>query len=196
MGMDTAFGSSSNSRLNSDGFEASVIRKTSLLHNYLFFGKQFIMPKCSIRFGLRMVREIHYISNIEKQLMNLPDAEKVSQAVPGAIVIASHLDSVNHALLTRKDIIGLADESGLSGVRFRKMGNVQFHERDLGNTVRLLNYTLIYSGLVNGICAGRFRQRGLYRPRKGRGLRFPQLCPEALRGRGSGLRLLPPVRGK
>ena len=129
-------------------------------------------------------------------IMNLPDVEKVSQAVPGAIVIASHLDSVNHALLTRKDIIGLADESGLSGVRFRKMGNVQFHERDLGNTVRLLNYTLIYSGLVNGICAGRFRQRGLYRPRKGRGSRFPQLCPEALRGRGPGLRLLPPVRGK
>ena len=27
MGMDTAFGSSSNSRLNSDGFEASVIRR-------------------------------------------------------------------------------------------------------------------------------------------------------------------------
>ena len=33
-------------------------------------------------------------------IMNLSDIEKVCQAAPQTIVIASHLDSVNHALLT------------------------------------------------------------------------------------------------
>lgn len=50
-------------------------------------------------------------------IMNLPDIEKVCQAAPQAIVIASHLDSVNHALLTRKDIIAFANEKKLSWIR-------------------------------------------------------------------------------
>lgn len=32
------------------------------------------------------------------------------------MVIASHLDSVNHALLTRKDIKEFADKKGLSAI--------------------------------------------------------------------------------
>ena len=47
-------------------------------------------------------------------IMNLSDVEKVCQAAPHAIVMASHLDSVNHALLTRKDIKVFADRRGLS----------------------------------------------------------------------------------
>lgn len=48
--------------------------------------------------------------------MNLSDVEKVCQAAPEAIVIGSHLDSVNHALLARKDIRKFAAEKGLSGI--------------------------------------------------------------------------------
>ena len=49
-------------------------------------------------------------------IMNLSDVEKVCQAAPQAIVFASHLDSVNHALLTRKDIIEFANKRGFSGI--------------------------------------------------------------------------------
>ena len=50
-------------------------------------------------------------------IMNLSDVEKVCQSAPEAMVIASHLDSVNHALLTRKDIKEFADTKGFSGFR-------------------------------------------------------------------------------
>lgn len=49
-------------------------------------------------------------------IMNLPDIEKVCLKAPQAIVIASHLDSVNHALLTRKDVVRFVQEKGLSQV--------------------------------------------------------------------------------
>ena len=55
-------------------------------------------------------------------IMNLPDIEKVCQAAPQTIVIASHLDSVNHALLTRKNIIAFANERSLSGIRVPEDG--------------------------------------------------------------------------
>ena len=48
--------------------------------------------------------------------MNVSDVEKVCQAAPWALVIASHPDSVNHALLSRKSIIEFANERGLSGL--------------------------------------------------------------------------------
>ncbi len=54
--------------------------------------------------------------------MNLSDVEKVCQAAPGAIVVASHLDSVNHALLTRKGIMEFASEKGLSAIRVPEDG--------------------------------------------------------------------------
>ena len=49
-------------------------------------------------------------------IMDLSDVENVCEAAPRAIVIASHLDSVNHALLTRKNIIEFVNERGLSRV--------------------------------------------------------------------------------
>ena len=55
-------------------------------------------------------------------IMNLSDVEKTCQAAPHAIVIASHLDSVNHALLTRKDIIVFAKEKNLSRIRVPEDG--------------------------------------------------------------------------
>ena len=55
-------------------------------------------------------------------IMNLSDVEKVSQVASQAIVIASHLDSVNHALLTRKDIIAFTNERNLSGIRVPEDG--------------------------------------------------------------------------
>ena len=55
-------------------------------------------------------------------IMNLSDVEKICQAAPKSIVVASHLNSVNHALLTRKDIIEFADERGLSALRIPKDG--------------------------------------------------------------------------
>ncbi len=59
---------------------------------------------------------------IGRLIMNLSDVEKVCQAAPGAIVVASHLDSVNHALLTRKDIMEFAAEKGLSAIRVPEDG--------------------------------------------------------------------------
>ena len=55
-------------------------------------------------------------------IMNLSDIEKVCTAAPQAITIASHLDSVNHALLTRKDIIVFANERKLFGIRIPEDG--------------------------------------------------------------------------
>ncbi len=55
-------------------------------------------------------------------IMNLPDVEKVCKAVPQAIVVASHLDSVNHALLTRKDVKAFADARDLSMIRVPEDG--------------------------------------------------------------------------
>ena len=55
-------------------------------------------------------------------IMNLPDVEKVCKAAPAALVIASHLDSVNHALLTRKDITAFAKEKDLTGIRVPEDG--------------------------------------------------------------------------
>ena len=54
--------------------------------------------------------------------MNLADVEKVCREAPKATVIASHLDSVNHALLTRKDIIAFANERNLSRIRVPEDG--------------------------------------------------------------------------
>ena len=55
-------------------------------------------------------------------IMNLSDIEKVCLKAPQTIVIASHLDSVNHALLTRKDIKDFVKDKGLSNVRVPEDG--------------------------------------------------------------------------
>lgn len=48
--------------------------------------------------------------------MNLDDVEKVCEIASNAIIIATHLDSVNHALLTRKDVKKFAKEKGLTQI--------------------------------------------------------------------------------
>ncbi len=55
-------------------------------------------------------------------IMDLSDVENVCEAAPQAIVIASHLDSVNHALLTRKDITAFAKGKNLTGIRVPEDG--------------------------------------------------------------------------
>ncbi len=55
-------------------------------------------------------------------IMNLSDVEKVCREAPQAIVMASHLNSVNHALLTRKDLIKFASERCLSKIRVPEDG--------------------------------------------------------------------------
>lgn len=55
-------------------------------------------------------------------IMNLADVEKVCQVAPQAVVVASHLDSVNHALLTRKDVKAFAEERSLPAIRVPNSG--------------------------------------------------------------------------
>lgn len=55
-------------------------------------------------------------------IMGLSDVEKVCQEAPQSIIIASHLNSVNHALLTRKDIIEFAIEREFSEIKVPEDG--------------------------------------------------------------------------
>ena len=66
--------------------------------------------------------EPSYLTENEEWRKSISDVEKVCQAAPHAIVMASHLDSVNHALLTRKDIKVFADRRGLSMLRVPEDG--------------------------------------------------------------------------
>ena len=49
--------------------------------------------------------------------MNLADIESVCNLVPDATIIATHLDSVNHALLTRRNIQNFVDTKQLMQVK-------------------------------------------------------------------------------
>lgn len=53
---------------------------------------------------------------IGRLIMNLDDVEKVCKIDSNAIIIATHLDSVNHALLTRNDVKKFAKEKGLKQI--------------------------------------------------------------------------------
>lgn len=53
---------------------------------------------------------------IGRLIMNLADIESVRKLVPDATIIATHLDSVNHALLTREDIRHYVDANHLEKV--------------------------------------------------------------------------------
>ena len=55
-------------------------------------------------------------------IMNLADLESVCREAPQAAVIASHLDSVNHALLSSEDVRKFAQEKGLEQVRVPAAG--------------------------------------------------------------------------
>lgn len=50
-------------------------------------------------------------------IMNFADVESVCNKSPDSIVIATHLDSVNHALLTSDDIRALARKKGLKQIK-------------------------------------------------------------------------------
>jgi len=49
--------------------------------------------------------------------MNLADVESVCRKAPDAVVIATHLDSVNHALVTSNDVRAFANEKGLRQIK-------------------------------------------------------------------------------
>jgi len=51
-----------------------------------------------------------------------PGSERAGSLKSEAIVVASHLNSFNHALLTRKDIIDFANKRGLSWIRIPEDG--------------------------------------------------------------------------
>ena len=57
-------------------------------------------------------------------IMNLSDVEAVCKQAPKALVIATHLDSVNHALLSSDDVRFFAQMHGLSQVYVPKNGEV------------------------------------------------------------------------
>ncbi|MDO4978338.1 MAG: hypothetical protein Q4E53_13895 [Eubacteriales bacterium] len=53
---------------------------------------------------------------IGRLIMNLDDIDSVCELVPDALVIATHLESVNHALLSRSDVRKYIDFNKLSQV--------------------------------------------------------------------------------
>ena len=61
---------------------------------------------------------------VGRLLMNEPDLEAVSALCPDSVVIATHLDAVNHALLSSDDIRRFVAEKGLGNVIVPKNGEV------------------------------------------------------------------------
>lgn len=57
-------------------------------------------------------------------IMNLAEIEKVCKKEPNALVIATHLDSVNHARITRKEVQNFIKEKGLTQVRVPLNGDL------------------------------------------------------------------------
>lgn len=61
---------------------------------------------------------------VGRLIMNLSDVEAVCRKAPKALVIATHLDSVNHALLTSDDVRDFARTRGLAQVCVPKNGEI------------------------------------------------------------------------
>ena len=59
---------------------------------------------------------------VGRLIMDLADLERVSRRAPEAAVIASHLDSVNHALLTGDEVRQFVRERSLQNVRVPQNG--------------------------------------------------------------------------
>lgn len=55
-------------------------------------------------------------------IMNLPDVEAVCRQMPKALVIATHLDSVNHALITSSEVKDFAQKHGLENLSVPQNG--------------------------------------------------------------------------
>ncbi len=54
---------------------------------------------------------------VGRLIMDLPDVALVCQSAPDALVIATHLDSVNHAMVTRADVRAFARANDLCRLR-------------------------------------------------------------------------------
>ncbi len=54
---------------------------------------------------------------IGRLIMGLEDVERVCADAPDALVIASHLDSINHATVSSEDVKRMAAEKGLAQIR-------------------------------------------------------------------------------
>ena len=67
-------------------------------------------------------------------IMGLSDVEAVCEIAPEALVIATHLDSVNHALLTSDDVRDFAQRHGLTQLLVPQNGEVveTLSERETG----------------------------------------------------------------
>ena len=61
---------------------------------------------------------------IGRLIMNLGDLESVYEEAPDALIVASHLDSVNHATVTRDDVRRWIDEKGTTRVLAPENGQV------------------------------------------------------------------------
>ena len=57
-------------------------------------------------------------------IMNLEDLQRVYEEAPDALIIASHLDSVNHATVTRDDVRRWIDEKGTTRVLVPENGQI------------------------------------------------------------------------
>ena len=55
-------------------------------------------------------------------IMNLSDMEAVCRQMPKTLVIATHLDSVNHALITSRDVNTFAQKHGLKNLSVPQNG--------------------------------------------------------------------------
>ena len=53
---------------------------------------------------------------VGRLIMNLEDLQRVYEEAPDTLIIASHLDSVNHATVTRDDVRRWIDENGTTRV--------------------------------------------------------------------------------
>lgn len=64
------------------------------------------------------------LSAYGRLIMNADDVEKVCRACPDAAVIASHMDTVSHASLTRRSLRLILDDRGLKQVRVPADGEI------------------------------------------------------------------------
>jgi len=56
--------------------------------------------------------------------MGVSDIAKVSKAAPKAKIMAVHMDTINHCLLTRSKLRKALDETGLKGILIPQDGEL------------------------------------------------------------------------
>lgn len=112
------------------GDTTQVVRQMGVVSGYVIEaeGKTLYIAGDTIWYdGVRdTIREYHpdvIIANcaaattpIGRLIMNLEDLQRVYEEAPDTLIIASHLDSVNHATVTRDDVRRWIDENGTTRV--------------------------------------------------------------------------------